>query len=230
MIRHPSWSRAGSACHALNCRRMSRKLLAACGACILTMNDEAAKVRRLYSGGRNSLLSQPATLSVSRGSGRSQSKHWNVCFPFPSGGSAKTRGAPPIGTCRSFSLAHSENPAAGPNFRQFKTHREFWSSTEGTSFSGTYRQSSTGSTDRNRPLALQNRPPTHNAAKLNNAGGAASGPDSAIPRWLSVCTGRAEVQRIWNVFLALGLSNHAGPPGIQAPNGLSSPPALGRFP
>jgi len=89
--------RAGSACHALNCHRMSRKLLAACGACILTMNDEAAKVRRLYSGGRNSLLSQPATLSMSRGSGRSRSKHWNVCFPFPSGGSAKTRGAPQSG-------------------------------------------------------------------------------------------------------------------------------------
>jgi hypothetical protein len=37
-----------------------------------------------------------------------------------------------------------------------------------------------------------------NAAKLNNAGGVVSGPDSAILRWLFVCTGRAKVQtRIW---------------------------------
>jgi len=50
------------------------------------------------------------------------------------------------------------------------------------------------------------------------------------PGGLSVCTGRAEVQRIWNVFLALGLSNHAGPPRHPSPNGLSSPPALGPFP
>src|SRR5271156_6675062 len=53
--------------------------------------------RRLYSGGRNSLLSQPMTLSVFMGSGWSQSKHWNVRFPFPSGGSAKTSGAPQSG-------------------------------------------------------------------------------------------------------------------------------------
>jgi len=50
-----------------------------------------------YFGGRNSLLSQPITRSDFRGSGRSQSKHWNVRFPFPSGGSAKTKGAPQPG-------------------------------------------------------------------------------------------------------------------------------------
>jgi hypothetical protein len=50
-----------------------------------------------YFGGCSSLLSQPNTLSVFRGSGRSQSKHWSVRFPFPSEGSAKTRGAPHVG-------------------------------------------------------------------------------------------------------------------------------------
>src|SRR6266436_10210155 len=35
---------------------------------------------------------------------------------------------------------------------------------------------------------------THNAAKLNNAGSVVLNPDSAIPRLLSVCTGRAKVQ------------------------------------
>jgi len=38
--------------------------------------------------------SQPITRSLCRGSGRSQSKHWNVRSPFPSGGSAKTSRAP----------------------------------------------------------------------------------------------------------------------------------------
>jgi hypothetical protein len=55
------------------------------------------KVRRSHFGGCNSLLSQPITRSLCRGSGRSQSKHWKVRFPLPSGGSAKTSGAPHSG-------------------------------------------------------------------------------------------------------------------------------------
>ena len=50
-----------------------------------------------YLGGRSSLLSQPITLSAFSGSGPSQSKHWKVRFPLPSGGSAKTIGAPHSG-------------------------------------------------------------------------------------------------------------------------------------
>jgi len=45
-----------------------------------------------YFGGCSSLFSQPNTLSVFMGSGRSQSKHWNVRCPLPSGGRAKTIG------------------------------------------------------------------------------------------------------------------------------------------
>jgi hypothetical protein len=51
----------------------------------------------LYFGGCSSLFSQRITLSVFRGSGRSQSKHWKVRCPLPSGGSAKTRYAPQLG-------------------------------------------------------------------------------------------------------------------------------------
>lgn len=52
---------------------------------------------RPYCSEPSSPLSQPMTLSVFRGSGRSQSKHWNVRLPLPSGGSAKTSGAPHSG-------------------------------------------------------------------------------------------------------------------------------------
>jgi hypothetical protein len=45
----------------------------------------------------------------------------------------------------------------------------------------------------------------HNAAKLNDADGAVSGPDSAIPRLLSVCTGCAKVhpsrERILGLYI-----------------------------
>ena len=52
---------------------------------------------RLYFGGCSSLLSQANTLSVFRGSGWPQSKHWNVRCPLPSGGSAKIKYAPQLG-------------------------------------------------------------------------------------------------------------------------------------
>jgi len=50
-----------------------------------------------YFGGCNSPSSQPVTLSVFRGSGRSQSKHRNVRCPLPPGGSAWTMLAPQPG-------------------------------------------------------------------------------------------------------------------------------------
>src|SRR6266513_684181 len=50
-----------------------------------------------YVGGCSSLLSQRIAFSVFRGSGRSQSKHWKVRPPLPSGGSAKVRLAPHLG-------------------------------------------------------------------------------------------------------------------------------------
>jgi hypothetical protein len=50
-----------------------------------------------YVGGCSSLLSQPVTRSVFIGSGQSQSRHWSLRFPFPSKGSAKTKGAPHLG-------------------------------------------------------------------------------------------------------------------------------------
>jgi hypothetical protein len=50
-----------------------------------------------YVGGCSSLLSQPVTRSVFIGSGQSQSRHWSLRFPFPSKGSAKTKGAPQLG-------------------------------------------------------------------------------------------------------------------------------------
>jgi hypothetical protein len=45
-------------------------------------------------GGCNSLFNQPVAASDFRGSGRSQSRHWNVRGPLPPGGSAKTLKAP----------------------------------------------------------------------------------------------------------------------------------------
>jgi hypothetical protein len=45
----------------------------------------------------NSPRSQPDTWSDFKGSGRSQSKHWNVRGPLPPGGSARIRCAPQLG-------------------------------------------------------------------------------------------------------------------------------------
>jgi hypothetical protein len=50
-----------------------------------------------YFGGRNSLFSQPKAAFDFRGSGRSQSKHWNVRGPLPPGGSARIVKAPQPG-------------------------------------------------------------------------------------------------------------------------------------
>ena len=53
---------------------------------------------RRYFGGCSSPLSQPITLSVLIGSGRSHSKHWNMRGPFPSEGAATNiRYAPHLG-------------------------------------------------------------------------------------------------------------------------------------
>jgi hypothetical protein len=62
-------------------------------------NERGRQLRRPYSWLDSAVLpsspeSQPITRSLCRGSGRSQSKHWNVRCPFPSGGSAKTSRAP----------------------------------------------------------------------------------------------------------------------------------------
>jgi hypothetical protein len=54
-------------------------------------------LRRLYFGGCSSLLSQPVACSVFRGSGPSQSKHWGLRCPLPSGGSARNKSAPQLG-------------------------------------------------------------------------------------------------------------------------------------
>ncbi len=62
--------------------------------------------RRPYFGGCNSPSSHPVTLSVFRGSGRSQSKHRNVRCPLPPGGSAWTMIA---GASRPFGFAHEVN-------------------------------------------------------------------------------------------------------------------------
>ena len=45
----------------------------------------------------SSPASQPLTSSIFSGSGPSQSKHWNVRFPLPPGGSARIRNAPQPG-------------------------------------------------------------------------------------------------------------------------------------
>ena len=56
-----------------------------------------------YFGGCSSLLSQPNTLSVFSGSGRSHSKHWNMRGPFRSEGDAtKIRYAPHLGHLNRF--------------------------------------------------------------------------------------------------------------------------------
>jgi hypothetical protein len=78
--------------------------------------------RRPYSGGCNSLLSQPITRSVLRGSGRSQSRHWNVRCPLPPGGSAGIRTAPSVAS-RSFSLAHGTILPPVWELRQFQNRR-----------------------------------------------------------------------------------------------------------
>lgn len=48
-------------------------------------------------GGRSSLFNQPAATSDFSGSGRSQSRHWNVRCPLPPGGSARIKKAPQSG-------------------------------------------------------------------------------------------------------------------------------------
>jgi hypothetical protein len=58
---------------------------------------ERPQARTPEFGGCNSPSSQPVTLSVFRGSGRSQSKHRNVRCPLPPGGSAWTMLAPQPG-------------------------------------------------------------------------------------------------------------------------------------
>ncbi len=50
-----------------------------------------------YFGGCSSPFNQPVTLSVLSGSGRSQSKHWNLRSPLPPGGSARIKKAPQPG-------------------------------------------------------------------------------------------------------------------------------------
>jgi hypothetical protein len=74
----------------------------------------------------------------------------------------------------------------------------------------------------------------HNAAKLNNAGGVVSGPDSAILQWLFVCTGRAKVQtKIWlerilgeRIIQRVAVPNHGTFPDGRPP---VCSPALGPF-
>jgi hypothetical protein len=58
---------------------------------------ESHERRRSYFGGCSSLLSQPVACSVFRGSGPSQSKHWGLRCPLPSGGSARNKSAPQLG-------------------------------------------------------------------------------------------------------------------------------------
>jgi hypothetical protein len=53
--------------------------------------------RASYCGGRSSLESQRSASSDFRGSGRSQSRHWNVRRPLPPGGSARIKNAPQPG-------------------------------------------------------------------------------------------------------------------------------------
>ena len=111
--------------------------------------------RRLYSGGRNSLLSQPMTLSVFMGSGWSQSKHWNVRFPFPSGGSAKTSGAPQSGQVGRLAwpmryLMRQLLPGAR------KKQLKFWLGS-GTFFEQVTAKIKLGHCDFDRPLASENR-------------------------------------------------------------------------
>lgn len=48
-------------------------------------------------GGRSSLFSQPVAASDFSGSGRSQSRHWNLRCPLPPGGSARIKKAPQSG-------------------------------------------------------------------------------------------------------------------------------------
>jgi hypothetical protein len=48
-------------------------------------------------GGCSSPINQPVAFSVFIGSGRSQSKHWNVRCPSPPGGSARIKNAPQCG-------------------------------------------------------------------------------------------------------------------------------------
>jgi hypothetical protein len=47
--------------------------------------------RRPYFGGCSSLLSQPVVVSLLRGAGRSQSRHWSLRGPLPPGGSARIK-------------------------------------------------------------------------------------------------------------------------------------------
>ena len=64
---------------------------------ISTKNKRGRQLRRPYFGGSNSPFNQPVALSVFNGSGRSQSKHWNVRGPSPPGGSARIKKAPQLG-------------------------------------------------------------------------------------------------------------------------------------
>jgi hypothetical protein len=60
-------------------------------------SNSGQRFHALYFGGWSSLSSQPFTWPVFRGSGRSQSKHWNVRCPLPPGGSARIKKAPQPG-------------------------------------------------------------------------------------------------------------------------------------
>lgn len=71
-------------------------------------NERGHRLERPYFGGCNSLLIQPITLSVFRGSNSSQSKHWNLRAPFPSGRERQNQICPALGASRSLSLSHTE--------------------------------------------------------------------------------------------------------------------------
>ena len=71
--------------------------------------------------GCSSPINQPVAFSVFIGSGRSQSKHWNVRCPSPPGGSARIKNAPQCG--RTFGLAHTTFCRRFPNLVNSKKGR-----------------------------------------------------------------------------------------------------------
>jgi hypothetical protein len=90
---------------------------------------------RIYFGGCSSPFNQPVALSDFSGSGRSQSKHWNVRCPLPPGGNARIKNSPQWGqvgrlACPitiGFRLSEKPvNPRRGPIPRIHKTTRQFY--------------------------------------------------------------------------------------------------------
>jgi hypothetical protein len=77
-----------------------------------------------YFGGCSSLFNQPVAASDFSGSGRSQSRHWNVRRPLPPGGSARIKKAPQPGQVGRSAWPMGTIFVATPELRQFQNRSD----------------------------------------------------------------------------------------------------------